>query len=224
VLRIWGADLIDEQIRGGELVTQKEQRHEWTIAPEQEIVKHKASSFGSNRVSPTDGGTFSARCLSAVTRPFVARGNGNDSYLASIASSQLFKFLVVGAIGVVVNLLVMALLIQAGYLRDWRASTIASVIAALHNYLLNNHWTFGDRRRSGRALFNGAFLYFPVAAVGIALTAVSYSILTQLRFRTSFGTSPPYLLGAQLVSILFGTYLNYSLNKLFTWRRGSDEG
>ncbi len=93
----------------------------------------------------------------------------------------------------------------------------------MHNYLLNNHWTFGDRRRNGRALINGAFLYFPMAAVGIAITTVSYSILTDARFRTSFGTSSLYLLGAQLVSILFGTYFNYSLNKVFTWRLGRDQ-
>jgi putative flippase GtrA len=204
-------------------VTLIEQRHKWTIAPEQEIVRRKANSFVSNRVSPMDGGTFSAWGLSVFRRPFVCRGSGKDSYLASIASNQLFKFLIVGAFGVVVNLLLMVLLIQAGNLRDWRASTIASAIATLHNYLLNNRWTFGDRRRNGRALFNGAFLYFPVAALGIALTAMSYSMLTHLRFRTSFGTSPLYLLGAQLVSILFGTYLNYSLHTLFTWRRGSDE-
>jgi putative flippase GtrA len=36
----------------------------------------------------------------------------------------------------------MALLIQVGYARDWRASAIASAVAVLHNYLLNNHWTF----------------------------------------------------------------------------------
>ncbi len=151
-----------------------------------------------------------------------SRGNGKESYIGSIASSRLFKFLVVGGIGVAVNLLVMALLIQVGYARDWRASAIASTVAALHNYLLNNHWTFRDRRRNGRALLNGAFLYFPMSGLGIAVTTVSYSILTQARFRDNFGTSSLYLLGAQLVSILFGTYLNYTLNKVFTWRLGRD--
>jgi putative flippase GtrA len=89
----------------------------------------------------------------------------------------------------VVNLLAMTLLIQVGYSRDWRASAIASAVAALHNYLLNNHWTFGDRRRNGRGLVNGAFLYFSMAAVGIAVTTVSYAILVQGRLRDNFGTS-----------------------------------
>ncbi len=209
-------------------MTQQEQQEEAqrqsrTTAPEQETARYGANFLGSNRISPRNGDTFSASWISTLTRPFVSRGEGKDSYLASIVSNRLFKFLVVGALGVGVNLLVMALLIQAGYLRDWRASTIASAIAALHNYLLNNHWTFGDRRRNGRALINGAFLYLPMAAAGIAITAVSYSILTHARVRNNFGTSSFYLLGAQLVSILFGTYLNYNLNKVFTWRLGRDE-
>jgi putative flippase GtrA len=154
-----------------------------------------ANSLGSSRVSPKDEDTLSARWVSAAMRPFISRGDGKDSYLATIVSSRLFKFLVVGGLGVVVNLLVMALLIEVGYLRDWRASAIASAVAALHNYLLNNHWTFSDRRRNGRALLNGAFLYFPMSAVGIAITTVSYSVLSQARFRTSFGTSSLYLLG-----------------------------
>ena len=69
------------------------------------------------------------------------------------------------------NLLAMALLLRLTGLRDWRASAMASVVAALHNYVLNNGWTFRDRRRTGRAFLNGAFVYLPMAAAGIAVTA-----------------------------------------------------
>ena len=208
-------------------MTQQEQQEEAqrqsrTTAPEQETARYGANFLGSNRISPRNGDTFSASWISTLTRPFVSRGEGKDSYLASIVSNRLFKFLVVGALGVGVNLLVMALLIQAGYLRDWRASTIASAIAALHNYLLNNHWTFADRRRSGSALFSGALLYLPMSAAGVAITTVTYSILTLARFRVHFGTSSLYPYAVQLIAISFGTYLNYRLNKVFTWR--SDEG
>jgi putative flippase GtrA len=188
-----------------------------------ELAEREEDSFGSNSVLPKDGEQLSPQWISAMKRRFDSRGDDKASYMGSIASSRLLKFLVVGGIGVVVNLLVMALLIQVGYSRDWRASAIASAVAALHNYLLNNHWTFSDRRRKGRALLNGAFLYLPMAAVGISVTTLSYSILTQARFRNNFGPSSFYLLGAQLVSILFGTYLNYTLNKVFTWRLGRDE-
>jgi putative flippase GtrA len=188
-----------------------------------EYSRHESTSFAPERSLPTNGHQVSQGWISDVKRFFETREGNKASYVSSIMSSRLFKFLVVGGIGVVVNLVVMALLIKVGYSRDWRASAIASAVAALHNYLLNNHWTFGDRRRNGRALVNGAFLYLPLAAAGIAVTTVSYSILTQSRFLNNFGVSSFYLLGAQLISILFGTFLNYNLNKVFTWRLDRNE-
>jgi putative flippase GtrA len=203
-------------------MTLDKQNHVRSTTPGLEYAEHESNSLALNRPLPKNGHQLSPKWIS-MKRLFRNRGDGKASYASSIASSRLFRFLVVGGIGVVVNLLVMALLIQVGYSRDWRASAIASAVAALHNYLLNNHWTFSDRRRNGRALVNGAFLYLPMAAVGIAVTTVSYSILTQARFLNDFATSSFYLLGAQLVSILFGTYLNYNLNRVFTWRLGRDE-
>jgi putative flippase GtrA len=207
-----------EQNRGEELVIKEEQCYEKTTTAERQGVKLKTLSFGFDPKPTADECKFSGWGTADCAQPLLPRCNSIHSYLASIALSQLFKFAIVGGLGVVLNMAVMVLLIQAGYLRDWRASTIASAVAALHNYLLNNRWTFSDRRRSGRALLNGALLYLSVAALGIALTAWSYSILTHLPFRVSSGVSPFYLLGAQLVSILFGTYLNYRLHKVLTWR------
>jgi putative flippase GtrA len=188
------------------------------------FAEDKADPAGSSRGSLRGASVSSSQLSSAMARLFLRRNDGRDSYIGSIASSRLFKFLVVGGIGVIVNLLVMALVFQTAGYRDWRASAIASTIAALHNYLLNNHWTFSDRRRSGHALFSGAFLYLPMSAAGVAITTVTYSILTQAWLRDNFGTSSLYLFGAQLVSISFGTYLNYSLNKLFTWRTEDESG
>ncbi len=136
---------------------------------------------------------------------------------------RFVKFIVVGGCGVVVNLCVMGLILAITGYRDWRASATASVIAALHNYFLNNHWTFRDRRREGSALFSGAFLYLPMAAAGIAVTTVVYSFLTGLRVQSAAVTPAFYLLAIQLISILCGTFLTYNLNKLFTWPRASSE-
>ena len=202
---------------------QEEQKQARPSTSGLEYPRQESTSFAHGRSLPKNGYQVSQGWISELKRFFDTREGGKTSYVSSIMSSRLFKFLVVGGIGVVVNLLVMALLIKVGYSRDWRASAIASAVAALHNYLLNNHWTFGDRRRNGRALVNGAFLYLPMAAAGIALTTMSYSILTQPRFLNNFEVSSFYLLGAQLVSILFGTFLNYNLNKVFTWRLGRSE-
>jgi putative flippase GtrA len=204
----------------GEMMAQERSQQVTTAGLE--LPEREENSLGANFALPKDADQLSPPWLSAWRRIFHTREDSETSYVGTIASSRLLKFLVVGGIGVVLNLLVMVLLLQVGYSRDWRASAIASAVAALHNYLLNNRWTFSDRRRNGRALVNGAFLYLPMATVSIAVTTLSYSILTQARFRNNFGTSSFYLVGAQLVSILFGTYLNYTLNKVFTWRLGPD--
>jgi dolichol-phosphate mannosyltransferase len=142
------------------------------------------------------------------------------SSLGSKVSLQFLKFVVVGGMGAVVNLVAMMLLIRWTGYRDWRASTAASTVAALHNYLWNNHWTFRDRRRSGHALFSGAFLYFAISAVAVASTALTYSGLLAFLFRSTVDISPFALLGVQLVAISVGTYFNYTLNKMFTWQHG----
>lgn len=208
--------------RAGELMT-KNREVVTEVDPKLDGVASDETDFtGSNPASPECVGLHSSRSGSRVARLFLPRSDGRGSYLGSIASSRLMKFLAVGGIGVIVNLLVMALVFKVTGYRDWRASAIASTVAALHNYFLNNHWTFADRRRNGSALFSGALLYLPMSAAGVAITAVTYSILTQARFWAHFGTSLLYLYAVQLVAISFGTYLNYTLNKLFTWRSDDD--
>jgi dolichol-phosphate mannosyltransferase len=185
------------------------------------LASAEADFVGSNGTAPECVRPGPSHLGSTLARSFLRRSDGTDSYLGSLASSRLIKFLAVGGIGVVVNLLGMAVVFHVTGYRDWRASAIASTVAALHNYFLNNYWTFADRRRSGSALFSGALLYLPMSAAGVAITTVTYSILTHMRFRTYFGNSSLYPYAAQLIAISFGTYLNYSLNKFFTW--GSDD-
>lgn len=219
LLEAVAADDINVDIRGGKTMTQgKPSVRSGSTGVECAVRQDMDAGTDSMLAKQTDH--FSRQWIFKFLDPSVDR---NASYGAAIASSRLLKFLVVGGIGVFVNLGVMALLIQAKFAGDWRASAFASAVGALSNYLLNNHWTFSDRRRNGRALLNGALMYFPMSAVAIGITTLSYSILSQARFRASFGTSSLYLLGAQLVSIGFGTYFNYTMHRAFTWRLDRDQ-
>ena len=143
------------------------------------------------------------------------------SPLSKRISIRFLKFLVVGGSGVFVNLVAMAVLLRSIGWRDWRVSAMASVVAALSNYLLNNHWTFRDRRRTGRALSEGIFLYLIMSGIGIAVTAAIYAVLTRVRFASGPMTSYVQLMGIQLIAISAGTYLNYVLNNSFTWRESA---
>ena len=118
----------------------------------------------------------------------------------------LFRFGVVGAIGTVVNLLVLELIHgQLGW-GFTRSSAIATEIAILGNYVGNELWTFHHRKISLRRLlqFNGTML------VGAGVTIVTATLLER--------AGMPYLL-AQALGIGIGSGLNFAFNFGWTWRR-----
>ncbi len=151
-------------------------------------------------------------------------GLWRNSRLSQKISTRVLKFILVGGSGVLLNLVVMALFLRLIGWRDWRVSAIANIIATLSNYLLNNHWTFQDRRRTGVALTTGAFLYMLTSAAGIAFTTASYGFLTKIHFRGGPMTSYIQLMGMQLIAVLAGAYFNYFIHTSFTWRESVPVG
>ena len=141
--------------------------------------------------------------------------------LSKKVSTRLVKFVLVGGSGVLVNLVAMALLLRLVGWKDWRVSAIANVIATLSNYLLNNHWTFRDRRRTGLSLTGGLFVYMLMSAAGIAFTSASYGFLSRIHFKGAPMTSYVQLMGIQLIAVAAGAYLNYFLHNSFTWRKSA---
>lgn len=135
----------------------------------------------------------------------------------------MVKFAIVGGIGVLVNLVVLAFVQQVSGSRAWWTSLVANFVATLQNYIVNNVWTFRDRQHTGGSWLKGAFLYFAVATIGIGLTTGCYGVFTgraaRHLLRNAIGMVPAwYALLSQLVAIVIGTALNYFLNKTITWR------
>lgn len=102
-------------------------------------------------------------------------------------------------------------------------SLSANFIATLHNYIVNNVWTFRDRQRTGRNWLKGALMYFAVATIGILVTTGCYVLFTghgaRHLLRQTIGMVPAWFaLLSQLAAIVIGTSLNYFLNKTITWR------
>jgi len=141
---------------------------------------------------------------------------------------RLLKFAIVGGIGTVVNLTVMAWLIHFTSLRDWRASAASTFAAVCNNFFVNNAWTFGDRMIRGLKLFKGYASYLLMSLAGLVVTTTVYATVTSwlsssFRVPPTASTSDSILILVQLISISFGTYTNYVLNKRFTWGpRGSE--
>ena len=118
------------------------------------------------------------------------------------------RFGVVGLSGIVVNSAILWVLVRELHLAVTLGSVLATEVAILSNFLLNDRWTFrGARERSFMqrlVRFNG------VALGGMAITA---SILTALASYTHL-----HLLIANLLAVGAATGWNYLVNSRWTWR------
>ncbi|MBS3735526.1 MAG: glycosyltransferase family 2 protein [Phycisphaerae bacterium] len=120
----------------------------------------------------------------------------------------LIQFLIVGASGVVVNLVVLTALLAA-FVPKELAIAAAIVVSIATNFLMNRRFTFSYARKGSIAR---QFLGF-VGACSLG-AVVNYAVtLTVLGYLTDI----PQL--AALVGIVAGTGINFTMNRLFVFKR-----
>lgn len=152
---------------------------------------------------------------------------------------QLVRFSVVGASGVLVNLLTLVVVRRVGphfddalvslvgsdYNLRWYHvySTVAFLVANVWNFQLNRSWTF---KSAGHASWRQE--YGPFLAVGLIGQAIGLALLTLLMHPGSWMSLPRDVLDdstglrtrlywAQLIVIMVVTPLAFVLNKLWTF-------
>ena len=158
---------------------------------------------------------------------------------------QLFRFGLVGASGVLVNMFVAIMCKKLGPdengifydlpLTDFNVrwyhaySTIAFLIANLWNFQLNRLWTFRSAKHAG--WFKE---YFPFLTVGILAQIVGLGILTLLMHPGSIFSLPSTIFDdstgfrtrfywAQLITIAIVTPISFILNKIWTFSAVRDK-
>ena len=135
---------------------------------------------------------------------------------------RFMKSVVVGSVGVLINLAVMVLLLKLTKIQNWRASAMASLAANVQNYTLHNIWTYADRPRKPFRMLGGYFSYLLASASGLVITTVSYAGLTWSLaqtpvMRNGAGVSAFYArLACQFAAVLLGVWTNGVGNKAFT--------
>src|SRR5919206_3628046 len=143
-------------------------------------------------------------------------------YLAHLSSLFLYvpsagrfwKFALVGASGVLVNLLTLITLVEYFDANPTVAWMAAVGLSILSNFLLNNAFTWRDVRHSSRIhfLLRGALAY-PVAIVALGANfAVYYPIIKYL------SAEFPYYAIAAFLGIVAGTSANFILSSRFVFR------
>lgn len=150
-----------------------------------------------------------------------------ELWLGRQVKGQFFLYALVGLSGVFVNLAVFGLgeamgwgAIDLGFSEDVRWSLLAGIQASvLSNFLLNNYFTFWERRFRGRQVIWGFLLFEIVSLAGVVIHVSVFQFLDA----NGWGSD---LLGdeaARLVHDLLGYSLalvsNYFLNVNYTWQR-----
>ena len=124
---------------------------------------------------------------------------------------RLLRFACVGASGVAVNTAVFWLLSVRLHLHYLIAGAAAFEVATVSNYLLNDAWTFADRR-AARGL-RGPGRYHAVTLGGLAINLLVLHLLAG-------GRGVPPLI-ANLCGIAAAMLWNFALNLRWTWREAA---
>ena len=138
-------------------------------------------------------------------------------FLVSSETRRVVKFLLVGGSGVVVNYGVLWAL-PYFFSLDYRVALVIAIeTSIITNFILNDSFTFADRRAPGiRALFTrlGKFNLFSLP--GGILNFVTTTVLTE-------STNKSYLI-FNIVGILLATTWNFLANYFWTWKKRPEMG
>jgi dolichol-phosphate mannosyltransferase len=130
-----------------------------------------------------------------------------------VLSHKLLLFGLVGATGVIVNLAALRLLLgvfDVGTGGFVRAEIVATALAMVSNFFLNNMLTYRDRRLTGWQAVRGLISFIVVCSLG-ALVNIAIA-------RDIYAETGMWLL-AGIAGAVTGALVNYSLTSVFTWRR-----
>lgn len=130
---------------------------------------------------------------------------------SSPADARLWKFLLVGSSGVMVNVTVFWLLTQPLAVHYFSAGIAAGLLSTFSNFLLNNAFTWAERRAGAASgFFQRMGKYYVATWAGFLL----YLVL--LRGLTHLGLVPMF---SNLIAIGIGGLLNFLMHNIWTWRQ-----
>ena len=118
------------------------------------------------------------------------------------------KFLLVGAVGLAVNLGSLFMLHSVLEMKFVTASPIAIAISMVVTFSLNEAWTWHDRG-SGRVLHR-VMMYAPINTVGLI---INWQLAVFLKDRLELHSLLAQFVGAGVAAVW-----NFGLNNVITWR------
>ena len=132
-----------------------------------------------------------------------------DKVLGGLVPLRFVSFALVGALGVVVNLAVLAALRKATGLTFEAEVALATVVAMAFNFELNNAVTYRDQRLRGPRLWRGLVLFLVVCGVG----AIANIGIAQTLYAGHVRWTIAGAIGA-----VIGVVWNYAVSATLVWR------
>ncbi len=140
---------------------------------------------------------------------------------------QFFLYSLVGASGVVVNLVVFSMFellgtgsIDVGFARPLRWSLIAGIAASIvSNFTLNNYFTFWERRYRRNHLVQGFALFALVSGLGVIVHVAVFQFLQDNGWGNDVLGAGAARLVHDGIGFLVALVSNYFLNVNYIWRR-----
>ncbi len=131
--------------------------------------------------------------------------------IGELYENSLLRFLFVGALGTIVNLIIF--FIFADYLKFNHniASIIAFCVAVTQNYFLNHTWSF-RKFVNFQVNLNNYIKYVFVNIFGLIVNLIVLNLIL-MQFNPAIKTT------AQLSGVLAGTIFNFILSRLFVFKK-----
>jgi dolichol-phosphate mannosyltransferase len=131
-----------------------------------------------------------------------------DKTIGRLVPVRFLTFSIIGGVGVFVHMAILAFELQILKLGFATAQSIATAVAMVFNFALNNFLTYRDRRLTGWRWAKGLLSFMMACSIG-ALANVG--IATYLfEYRTQWVL-------AALAGVLVGAVWNYAVTQLYTW-------
>ena len=130
-----------------------------------------------------------------------------DKLIGWLVPARLVMFAAVGATGVIVHLVTLRIAMSVFSFATSQA--IATAVAITSNFIINNVFTYRDRRLRGTKFFTGLLSFFAVCGVGaVANVGIANAVFEQ---HYTWWVSA-------LAGITVGLIWNYAVSSALTWR------
>ncbi|MBE8189649.1 MAG: glycosyltransferase family 2 protein [Candidatus Thioglobus sp.] len=131
-----------------------------------------------------------------------------DKSIGRFIPLRFMMFVAVGLSGVLVHLGILYVAINLNY-SFVIAQIIATIMAMTSNYILNNIFTYKDKRLTGRKFFQGLLSFYLACSFGFLVNILLADFLFELN-------NIWWLAG--LLGAVVGSVWNYGMTKYITWR------